>query len=445
MAGEEEQTEKYPMQMVPLLMREENKESNDDYDPKVVSLGPYHHGKEKLKFVEDFKPTAVRMFIETLDENVFMAAILEDIGYTRSCYPEEFKSKYSDEEFARMMLRDACVILNYIGPSLEEESRNRAETIGHLGTAVYISIRRDMYLLENQVPFRILEILVRLKYNTNRHAFIKDMEKFSFKMFFHDEEEKIEEVNETNKLGTKALHLLEIFRRVIVTGHETTAGDNPCCDINNLVATLCCEDADNAPTGGRYVFRSVTDLKSKGIHFRASRIKSLKGVRFSPTQFGHSAKLKLPLLYVGMETRVFFKNVIAYEFSPYVANNDKAVTAYVSFMKLLVVTKQDVKELREKKIIINRLGSDKEVVQVYKDLNTYGAEDNSYFWHVKNEIEEHYNSKAKTWMAELNSTYFNNPWSIVALIGSLFLLCLDIVQTYYTVNGGDPCGSKRPS
>ncbi|KAK6794068.1 hypothetical protein RDI58_007521 [Solanum bulbocastanum] len=61
------------MQKVSLLMKEENKE---DYEPKVVSFGPYHHGNEKLKFVEDFKPTADQMFIgDDMNEAVSINSI----------------------------------------------------------------------------------------------------------------------------------------------------------------------------------------------------------------------------------------------------------------------------------------------------------------------------------------------------------------------------------
>ncbi|XP_060210750.1 UPF0481 protein At3g47200-like [Lycium barbarum] len=448
---------KHPMQMVPLLMREDNKESddwisefnqigrgivfnrNDDYDPKVVSLGPYHHGKKKLKFVEDYKPKAVKMFIDDVPkiEDEYLNAILENIGYVRSCYLEEFMpSMYTDEDFAIMMLRDACIILNYL--ESKEKSFKKDAMIEHLGTAVYNSIRRDMYLLENQVPFRILEILVGLKYDTDKHAFVTEMEKSFFRMFFHDRAAELPEANEINKLGTEPLHLLEISRRVIVAGYDrdpkSETGEH-WCDINNLVSCLeknCCGDDE---IRGQHVFRSVTALKSKGVNFSASGIRSLKGVRFSPYKLCKSAELKLPLLYVTKDTRVFFKNLIAYEFSPYVPNpSNNAVTAYVNFMRLLVISKQDVKELREKQIIINGLGRDKEVVEMYKALDTFGAEDSSFLWYVKRDIEEHYHSKTKTWMADLWTTYFDNPWSIIALFVAAIVLCLDIVQAYYAVN-----------
>ncbi|KAF3666900.1 protein isoform X1 [Capsicum chacoense] len=437
----------YPaMQMVPSLMREENKES-DDYEPKVVSLGPYHHGKHpKLKFVEDFKPEAVKMFIEDKNDGVFMHAILRDIGYAKSCYLEKFTSGYSDEVFARMMLQDACLILNYIGPTTKtEQSQKKIRIINQLGTVVYTNIRRDMYLLENQVPFYILKILVSLKYGTTLgDKLLEIMETYCFKMFFPDK--NFDKPDVTNN-EMEPPHILEIFRRVIITGvdHESTPPADHCCDINNLVSCLdhCCFSINKETImPGRYVFRSVMDLKSKGIDFRASGIKSLKGVRFSPTKFCQSAMLKLPRCYVTMYTRVFFMNMIAYEISPNFFM-PKSIIAYVSFMKLLVVSKEDVKELREKEIIINSLGSDEQVVELYNALNTYEADDSSSYYDVKMNIEEHYNSKVKMWMAGLKENYFNNPWSIIALVGSVVLLILTILQTYYAGHDtGDKCCSK---
>ncbi|KAH0711214.1 hypothetical protein KY284_012641 [Solanum tuberosum] len=81
-----------------------------------------------------------------------------------------------------------------------------------------------------------------------------------------------------------------------------------------------------------------------------------------------------------------------------------------------LISPNDVKELREEKIIFNTLGSDEEVVQVYKGLKPYGADDPLLFKNVKRNIQEHYNSKGKTWIAGLIDTYFNSPWSLTASI-----------------------------
>lgn len=187
------------------------------------------------------------------------------------------------------------------------------------------------------------------------------------------------------------------------------------------------------------MFRFVTDLKSKGIYLKASGIKSLKGVRFNPSSnMFQTAYLKLPSWQVTVYTRVFFMNMIAYEFSPYFEMT-KDVAAYVRLMKLLVVSTDDVKELREQKIIVNNLGiDDAQVVQLYNVLKTYETfDDDKFFRVVKRDMEEHIKNKAKTWMAELKAqlrtNYFNNHWSIIAFAVTIFIICLDIIQTYCPV------------
>ncbi|KAG5580256.1 hypothetical protein H5410_050883 [Solanum commersonii] len=90
-----------------------------------------------------------------------------------------------------------------------------------------------------------------------------------------------------------------------------------------------------------------------------------------------------------------------------------------------------VKELIDEKLIFNTLGSDEEVVQVYKGLKTYRADDPLLFKNVKRNIQENYNNKGKTWIAELIDTYFNSTWSLTALIVNVFLTFFTIVQTNY--------------
>ncbi|KAG5580257.1 hypothetical protein H5410_050884 [Solanum commersonii] len=64
-------------------MRIDNKKG-DDYDPKLVSLGPYHHGKLELNFIEDFKPKALEMFIQGSNkkQDFFLEEILREIDVT---------------------------------------------------------------------------------------------------------------------------------------------------------------------------------------------------------------------------------------------------------------------------------------------------------------------------------------------------------------------------
>lgn len=46
---------------VPALMRDSNSKA---YEPRVVSIGPYHYGKEHLEAMEEHKHRALRHFLK---------------------------------------------------------------------------------------------------------------------------------------------------------------------------------------------------------------------------------------------------------------------------------------------------------------------------------------------------------------------------------------------
>ncbi|KAL0456356.1 UNVERIFIED_CONTAM: hypothetical protein Slati_0974800 [Sesamum latifolium] len=155
------------------------------------------------------------------------------------------------------------------------------------------------------------------------------------------------------------------------------------------------------------------DLKAKGIRFRPSS-KFLKDIRFE-SYYLHG-QLQLPTCHITEDFKHKCSNMIAFEFSPGIYT-DFGVTSYVNFMKSLIQSPDDVKELREKGIFTTTL-SNKEVVQMFEEMDTYGLEKRDAFLEVKMRIEKHCSNKAKTWMAELLHTYFG-------ALGPL-LLCLQL-------------------
>ena len=180
-------------------------------------------------------------------------------------------------------------------------------------------------------------------------------------------------------------------------------------------------------------FRSVTDLKAKGIHFRRS---SYCLTDFKFLSFAFYAQLQLPSFYVTHNAKVYFSNMIAFEMSPE-THTDYAVTTYFNFMKPLIHNANDVKVLREKGILYSLLASDEKVVELFKSIDTYGYSNFGLFRDVKMRIEEHCNNKARTWMADLLNTKFQSPWTVIALVTATFLLCLTFLQTYFTINPRD--------
>nr|GMD48021.1 UPF0481 protein At3g47200-like [Ipomoea batatas] len=442
LAGEESE---HKIQRIPSFLRDSN--SNDHYNPKVISLGPYHHGKLELLPLERLKPKVFDYLISKgrRDANCYRKKVLEVVDAARRCYVEGSTDEFDDSQFAEIMLLDSCFLLCYMVC---------ASWLLHLiGASFYNFIQRDLFLFENQIPLWIVEFL----YNdivtevSWKHQLVGHCQRKLYGGEYTVDDDKDRDA--------KPLHLLQAFHTHMVCKSHTTPTVTPsthsigrCC--TNFMRThqnctiipigRCCpnfmradknsttikEQKDSFEKYG-YVFRSVMDLKAKGIHFgHSDNIYSVTSIKFE-SNYAY-AKLKLPIWYTSSLSKVFFTNMLAYEICSH--NTSREITSYVNFMKSLIVCPNDVKELREKRIICNTLGDDMEVVQLFKGLNTHGIDNPKIFREVKQKIQEHYDSKANTWMAELVYTYLRSPWTIMALLAASLLLLLTLAQTYVAFN-----------
>ncbi|KAH7854520.1 hypothetical protein Vadar_014738 [Vaccinium darrowii] len=107
--------------------------------------------------------------------------------------------------------------------------------------------------------------------------------------------------------------------------------------------------------------------------------------------------------------------------------------AYMNFMKSLINTIEDVKELRARNILFSAYTSDEEVVKMFNSISTFGVEDFRIYDKVKKRIQGHYNNTARTWFAELIHKYFSSPWTFIAFVAANVLIIMSILQTYFTV------------
>ena len=105
---------------VPKRLRSEKKVSTGDdhgcYAPKLISLGPYHHGKPHLDMGEKLKLNLAETYIQECVASVeeIYRSISNSISKMRCCYDAESTKKYKDDEFTVMMLVDGCALLYYI-------------------------------------------------------------------------------------------------------------------------------------------------------------------------------------------------------------------------------------------------------------------------------------------------------------------------------------------
>ena len=120
---------------------------------------------------------------------------------------------FNDEKFAIMMLQDGCLCLYMIETLVHMREENLRMICGHLGFLASGFIFPDMFLLENQIPFSLLQVLLSFKYQEYEGLrIIKKFLKmgFSGKFWIGVHKEVAGDENEQ-----PPVHLLDLLQREI--------------------------------------------------------------------------------------------------------------------------------------------------------------------------------------------------------------------------------------
>ncbi|KAF3341604.1 hypothetical protein FCM35_KLT00242 [Carex littledalei] len=95
-----------------------------DFEPKLVSIGPYYHGRENLQTMEELKPQCMSNLLKKRPTGASNICLVSDDmdkictqfmrfeKYARVFYKEEFN--LSDVDFVRMLVLDSFFIIRII-------------------------------------------------------------------------------------------------------------------------------------------------------------------------------------------------------------------------------------------------------------------------------------------------------------------------------------------
>uniref|UniRef100_A0A7N2M2Q4 Uncharacterized protein n=1 Tax=Quercus lobata TaxID=97700 RepID=A0A7N2M2Q4_QUELO len=127
------------------------------FEPRVVSLGPIHHGMPKYRLGEKYKLVLAYDFIKSSGKGVrdLYNKIEEKIKELRECYEVEVTKDYNDESFAWLLFLDGCAVLQYCATHKKFKDLNIKMDFVVFG-------QQDTFLLENQLPYRLLKWLLSL-------------------------------------------------------------------------------------------------------------------------------------------------------------------------------------------------------------------------------------------------------------------------------------------
>ncbi|KAG6667796.1 UPF0481 protein At3g47200-like [Carya illinoinensis] len=136
------------------------------YEPLLLAIGPYNHGKDGLKRMEEHKLQYLRQMTQRRKENSvdrYIKALRQLEGKARKCYAESISQ--TSDEFVKMMLLDGCFIIELFRKvkKLKEirTQRDEHDPIFQLNW-MRDGILRDLLLFENQLPFFVLTKLFEM-------------------------------------------------------------------------------------------------------------------------------------------------------------------------------------------------------------------------------------------------------------------------------------------
>lgn len=385
------------------------KSKEEAYTPRIVSIGPLHHGNNHLQAMEAYKLRYLHSFIKNfgigIDKLIACASKMEDS--VRGCY--EATSKYNSKEFCRMIVLDGIFVVQLF-------VKNNIVRMRELGDMLFENqwmasdLMHDMLLLENQLPLNFILGLFEFVDSFLVHQ--KSFHDLSLDYF--------QVVGNTKRLNLtdgckRSRHLVEFL--VII--------HRPSSSIRKKEAL---------PKGRFEYTRSATELQAAGVRF-CNGMGELFDVSFE------SGLLKLPQLTVNDKTETFFRNLIAYE---QCGHYEKHITSYIIFMDSLINTAEDVVLLVKKGVIDNLLGENQLVADLFNNLYKEVIEEQQdfYFAEICNNLNKYskdyihqWNSTWFKWKLILKNEYFSNPWSIVAFIAASTVIVLTVIQTACSLRG----------
>ncbi|GLT45364.1 hypothetical protein SLA2020_191990 [Shorea laevis] len=417
---------------VPHQLREVNEKA---YEPYVISIGPYHRGKDHLKEMEGLKVQSLSRLLECTNQSV-ENCILETeamVEEARKCYTEPLD--ISTKEFAEMMVLDGCFIILFFMRTSEE--------ICSYGSLISSSILHDLALVENQLPFfvlcKLLDIIVGFPTNIFNMVGVIDPKRLL--------------ISEILAVFAESLPGLKV---------DTTYDDNSIKNIKHIVHLLQANwrpsnkamDEYNRvqPKDGEWPFiRSATELREAGIEFQTTEKKknerwSLFDFKFEKVEEKRNEKrslfdikfkngiLEMPKVIIDDQTDSMYRNLIACE---QFDNLEQAfLTDYILLMDSLINSGKDVELLCKSGIIDNMLGNDESVAALFNRLGDHTNFSKYSFFYAQlfKDVDRHYKSPCNSWMAYLRHKYFNTPWALISFLAATLLLLLTVLQTAFTIS-----------
>nr|TKW08099.1 hypothetical protein SEVIR_6G006500v2 [Setaria viridis] len=364
--------------------------------PAAVAIGPYHRpsaSRDNLWEMEAVKDLAAYHFV--LDSGHSLEKMVQAVfeRQAHSVYTGEGSENIDGRQFAFGMSRDGCFLLQYmvmctarheLAPSLVCALSSNQAVISH-----------DIMLLENQIPWVVIETLRRF-----RTVAVEDF---------------------IAKMGRTLEVRGDSPRRPFVLGD----GYRP----PHLLGLL--HYYKTGTTNTRAAAVSAIELEEMGIKLTASKTTKFRDMGIKKTPF--SGEIFLAPLLLDQVRACWLINMAAFEvcIGAGVREDSKqqpVVCSYLAVLAMLMDRKEDVHELRAKRLVQGEL-TNRETLDFFKTLIKH-ISGGALYVRILEDIED-YKQKRRMWVKVYAFIYKNlktiiTVLSIIGVITGIFKTLLSL-------------------
>ena len=377
------------------------------YVPDAFSIGPFHHSHPNLADTEKIKKKYLHGLIsrspspETKLRDL-INSVNEVQTEARECYSKPIG--YSPDEFVKILVIDSCFIIELFRKEANQVPREDNDPIFSM-SCLQQFLDHDLILLENQVPWVVLERLFNKTKEEHDMPLIELAIDFFISAFSFTEPPPM---NQTMIKDIK--HIPDLIRKWMVSSTEQVE-ESPC-----LVSFRGEKGWQPMPC--------ARSLEEAGIKFRRVESKSILDIKFN------DGVLEIPPLLIQDTTETVFRNIISFE--QCYPNCEDRFTSYAILMDSLINTVKDADILGKNEILDNWLNP-LDAVQLFKNLHHNTCYNEYYYQSLSRDVSRYCQRRWPRWRAALVRNYFNTPWALFSTSAAVMILILTLLQTVYSI------------
>ncbi|XP_034925354.1 UPF0481 protein At3g47200 [Populus alba] len=369
------------------------------YTPQLISIGPLHHGDERLKDMEQQKLRYFKQFAEReywkdmkVDIEDLVISIKKKEKRIRASYSENF-SEITSRGFIEMIMLDAVFIIEFLMDLYDCEPDSKRVL------PMIFDIREDLMLLENQLPFFIIHEIYNNAYRKEKTS----IPFLNLATVYLGKYTSSQGVQNTDWDVVGSTHFTDLQRNFMLKGFIER----------------------------RYIFDrfqlkyNAVMLREAGVKFQVTGDICLLNITFE------EGVLKIPRLEIDYCFERLVRNIMALERCCYPF--EAYVCSYSKFMDHLINSAEDVGLLVENGIILNSLGDNAAVSNMINKLCETITDTYTLYDDISKKMNTHYENRCNRRKATLKLVYFTNVWRGTATVAAAILLILTLIQTITSV------------